>query len=86
MAITYVNKKYGETDLKFPKLHQVVYAKTVNDMPAWTQRSLKDHQVDEWLKANCRHPYYRSPGYLHEKFVQFECDEDATFFALRWAA
>jgi hypothetical protein len=48
------------------------------------QISYKDHLVDSWLKENCRHPYYHSPGYLRKKFIEFECDEDAMLFALRW--
>ena len=84
MAITYVKKKYGETDLKFPVLHCVVYAHAVDGTPATYQRSYKDHLVDEWLKENCRSPYYHSPLYLRERFIQFEDDEEAVLFALRW--
>lgn len=84
MAITYVRKKYGETDLKFPVLHKVVYAHTVDGMPAKYQRSYKDYLVDEWLKSNCQHPYYHSPGYLEEKSIQFEDDAEAMLFALKW--
>lgn len=85
MAITYVNKKYGATDLKFPVLHRVVYAHTVDHVDAFYQRSYLDHLVDGWLKANCRSPYYHSPGYLKHKFIEFEDDEEAVLFALRWA-
>lgn len=85
MAITYVKKKYGETDLKFPVLHRVVYAHTVDNVQAMFQRSYKDHLVDTWLKENCKHPYYHSPGYMYEKFIEFEDDEEAVLFALRWA-
>jgi hypothetical protein len=79
---------YKTTDkfpgIKFPVLHTVVYAYTADDVPARYQRSYKDHLVDTWLKANCKAPYYHSPGYLKEKFIQFEDDEDAVLFALRW--
>jgi len=84
MAITYVNKKYGKTDLKFPVLHKVVYAETVDHVDAFYQRSYLDHLVDAWLKENCRSPYYHGPGYLKEKSIQFEDDEEATMFALKW--
>ena len=70
--------------VNFPVLHTVVYAKTVDNVQAQYQRSYKDHLVDTWLEANCKHPYYHSPGYLREKFIQFECDEEAVWFALRW--
>ena len=69
---------------KLPKLHKVVYAKTVDNAMAMYQISYKDHLVDAWLKENCRNPYYHSPGYLTEKFIEFECDKDALLFALRW--
>jgi hypothetical protein len=79
---------YKTTDkfpgIKFPVLHTVVYAYTADDVQARYQRSYKDHLVDTWLKANCKASYYHSPGYLKEKFIQFEDDEDAVFFALRW--
>ena len=69
---------------KLPKLHKVVYAKTVDNAMAMYQISYKDHLVDAWLKENCRKRYYHSPGYLTEKFIEFECDKDALLFALRW--
>ena len=73
-------------NLQVPVLHKVVYAKTVDGVLAAYQRSYKDYLVDEWLKDNCKKPYYRSPGYLEEKFIQFEDDAEAVMFALRWAA
>jgi hypothetical protein len=49
------------------------------------QRSYKDYLVDQWLKDNCRGNYYHSPGYMKEKFIQFEDDHEAVMFAL-WVA
>ena len=72
-------------NLRVPVLHRVDYAKTVDDVQAYYQKSFLDYQVDEWLKANCKSPYYHSPGYLREKFIQFEDDAEAVMFALRWA-
>lgn len=83
MAVTYKTND-AWPGVKFPMLHKVVYAKTVDGVQAQYQRSYKDCLVDEWLKENCRSPYYRSPGYLEEKFIQFECDEEAALFALTW--
>lgn len=40
-------------------------------------------EMREWLEANCRAPYYTSPGWTGN-FVEFEDDADATAFALRW--
>ena len=70
--------------IEFPVLHKVVYAHTVDDVQAAYQRSYKDCLVDSWLAATCKSPYYHSPGYLTEKFIQFEDDEEAVLFALRW--
>lgn len=84
MTVTYKPMR-GFPGIQTPVLHRVVYAKTENDVLSMYQRSYKDYQVDEWLKSNCQHPYYHSPGYLREKFIEFECDQDAVMFALRWA-
>lgn len=83
MTITY-KPMPGFPEIKMPVLHQVKYAETVDHVQAYYQRSYLDHLVDAWLISNCKHPYYHSPGYLKEKFIQFECDEDALLFALRW--
>jgi len=82
MTVTYINPWPEVPHLKIPVLHRVKYADTVDQVQAVYQRSYKDHLVDTWLKSNCRHPYYHSPGYLYEKFIEFECDEDAAMFAL----
>ena len=84
MTITYktTDKFPG---IKFPVLHTVVYAKTVDGVQAQYQKSVLDYRVDEWLNQNCKSPYYHSPGYLREKFIQFEDDAEAVMFALRWA-
>lgn len=85
MAITYVKKKYGKTDIKIPVLHRVVYGYIDNPVDQLYHRGWLLRQVDVWLEANCRSPYYHSPGYLEEKFIEFEDDEEAVLFALRWA-
>ena len=83
--ITYTRPWPEFPKLRIPVLHKVVYAHTIDGVPASYQRSYKDCLVDAWLEDNCRSPYYRSPGYLREKFIQFEDDEEAVLFALRWA-
>lgn len=72
-------------DVKVPVLHKVKYADTVDLVAAAYQHSYLDHQVDEWLKTNCRAPYYHSPGWMTEKSIQFEDDQEAFWFALKWA-
>ncbi len=84
MTITY-KPLLSFPGINIPVLHRVVYAQTADGVYAEYQRSYKDHLVDAWLKENCRHSYYHSPGYLREKFIKFECDEDAVMFALRWS-
>lgn len=84
MAVTYKTNP-GFPGVNFPVLHRVVYAYTIDRVKAYYQISYKDYLVNAWLEENCRHPYYHSPGYLREKFIEFECDEEATLFALRWA-
>lgn len=70
--------------LKFNKLHKIKYAETVDGVLAQYQVSYKDVMVNDWLKTNCRSPYYHSPGYLTEKFIEFEDEKDAMLFALIW--
>ena len=83
--ITYINPWPNVPRLQIPVLHKVVYAETVDGVPATYQRSYKDHLVDTWLTANCKSPYYHSPGYLQEKSIHFEDDAEAVLFALRWS-
>ena len=70
--------------VKMPKLYKVVYAKTADGVLAAYQRSYKDHLVDGWLEENCQYAYYHSPGYLTEKFIEFECNEEAFMFSLKF--
>ena len=83
MTITYTTHE-AWPGLKFPVLHKIVYAHTVDGVQAQWQISYKDYIVNEWLKEYCKSPYYHSPGYLTEKFIQFEDDKEAVMFALRW--
>ena len=82
MTITYKDSKH--LGVQVPVLHKVVYANTVDGVQAQWQISYKDYVVNEWLKANCSSPYYHSPGYLTEKFIEFEDDEEAFLFALKF--
>jgi hypothetical protein len=84
MTVTYKPMKMFP-EIQTPVLHRVVYAHTVDYVDAFYQRSYKDHLVDAWLKENCQGNYYHSPGYLREKFIEFEDECDAIFFTLRWS-
>ena len=84
MTVTY-KPLAGFPGVNTPVLHRVVYDRRIGEsVPAKFQRSLKDVNVDAWLKENCEHAYYHSPGYIHLKFIEFEDDADAVAFALRW--
>lgn len=83
MAITYKAMEMFP-NVQVPVLHTVHYSTSVDGVDAVYQKSLLDYQVDTWLKENCKGAYYHST-YHRDKFVQFEDDEDATLFALRWA-
>lgn len=83
MTITYEPMKMFP-DIKIPVLHKIKYADTVDYVEAQYQRSYLDHLIDEWLRTNCKSRYYHSPGYLKEKFIHFEDDKEAMWFALRW--
>lgn len=85
MTVTYKAYEIGGLTIKVPRLHKVVYAKTVDRVQAQWQISYKDYIVNNWLEENCKHRYYHSPGYLTEKFIEFECDEEAFMFALRFS-
>lgn len=82
MTVTYINSAIG---VKVPKLHRVKYAEAMDHVDAYYHRSYLDHRVDAWLSENCQHPYYHSPGYLKVKFIEFEDDQEAAWFKLRWA-
>lgn len=89
MTITYVQKKLGtETTFTIPVLHKVVYGMRERfnaNGPWFTNRHHNQPEIDAWLKVNCKNPYYTSPGWTDEYFIQFEDDEEAMMFALRWS-
>lgn len=82
MTVTY---RKNTLDLDVPVLHKVVYDYIDDSEPIFSRYRSKDSEVNEWLRQNCRHGYYHSPSYLREKFIQFECDQEAMLFALRWS-
>lgn len=58
--------------LRVPVLHKVYFSK------------YRIAEMREWLEYNCRAKWYVSPGWTGN-FVEFEDDQDATAFALRWS-
>ena len=60
-------------NVKVPKLHRVNYDSRYN----WGE-------VHYWCKQNCKSPSYMSPGW-GGTFVEFEDDEDAMVFSLKFS-
>jgi hypothetical protein len=61
----------GDARIQVPLLHQITYSPNVDY-----------HSADKWCKENCKGKFYFS---LLRKTVQFEDDQDAMLFALRWS-
>ena len=72
MAIEYKYPWPEHPTFRVPKLHRVNY----NPKYTWGE-------VHYWCKENCRAPSYGSMEWAG-KFVEFEDDQDATMFALRF--
>ena len=86
MAVTMIEQSIGTTTYKAPKLHKIVYATRTADN--WTGKPSyldpKFYEMEAWLKENCQHPYYHGGAWERDSFIEFECDEDAMMFALKW--
>lgn len=61
------------TSVKVPVLHRAYYSSNEDY-----------HTVNKWCKENCKGRFYFSPAYKRES-VEFEDDEDALWFKLRWS-
>lgn len=71
MTVTYKTNP-AFPGVKFPVLHRVHY------------RRHDALHMRTWLEANCQAQWYTAPGWAGD-FVEFEDDEDAVLFALRWS-
>lgn len=71
--ITYTHPWPELPTVKVPTLHRVNYNPKYN----WGE-------VHYWCKENCRAPAYVGPGWSGT-FVEFEDDEDAVVFSLRFS-
>lgn len=71
--ITY-KKFFDHSEITFPVLHRV----KIRDFAYY-------YTINSWCKDNCRAPYYMAPSWAVDCAVEFEDDEDATLFALRWS-
>ena len=61
-----------------PKLHDVVL---VEDEVIHVQEY---EDIYAWCKENCKEPFYIFPSWTRKIGVQFEDDEDAVMFTLRF--
>lgn len=84
MAITY-KSPFMDSSTKVPILHKVYYGETSADLPFTMHYPIHDPAVIKWCEENCRAAWYSSPGYVKQCFIEFEDDEDAVMFALRWS-
>lgn len=73
--IHYKIRRLGEREIKFPILNRVNYN---------PDHENHHHLLSEWCNQNCKEQFYWS-GSWAGSFVEFEDDDDATMFALRWA-
>lgn len=87
MAITYKIVWPDVPNFKVPVLHRVVYGYSdalTNIAAEWEYWKQKDYHIRAWCEKNCSAAYYFHPGYTEAKFVEFEDDVDAMWFALKW--
>lgn len=90
MAITY-KRPFMDSSTKVPILHKVYYGEIAQELwfgkgtPFTMHYPKHDPAVIEWCETNCRAEWYRSPRYVLQCFIEFEDDEDAVMFALRWS-
>ena len=73
MAVIYVYSKI--LNKKVPKLHNVIIS----------NENYNYRTLSEWCAENCKGLYYLIPEWSKNIGCQFEDDEDAALFALRWS-
>jgi hypothetical protein len=71
--ITYTHPWPEHPSVKVPRLHRVKYNPKFN----WGE-------VHYWCRENCQAPAYMAPDWAGT-FVEFEDDEDAVVFSLRFS-
>lgn len=77
MVVTY-KKAYKGLELEVPVLHDVVI-RTGEIISRAEYEAIYD-----WCQHNCKEQFYIYPSWTNKIGCQFEDDEDATMFALRW--
>lgn len=83
MTITYHSSPFG--DFEVPILIKVNYGEITQGGVNLATLIDEQDMIDDWLKENCHHRYYHSPSWSGQRFIEFECDQDAMLFALRWS-
>jgi hypothetical protein len=89
MTITY-KRPFSDRSTRVPILHKVYYGEPVVEADPFLGIPFKlyplhDAAAIEWCQENCRAAWYQSSGYVDQCFVEFEDDEDAMMFSLRWS-
>ena len=61
-----------------PKLHDVI----IRTNEVFTQKEY--YEIRDWCEENCKEQYYIFPSWTQKIGAQFEDDEDAILFTLRF--
>jgi hypothetical protein len=84
MTVTYTHPFPDLPKVKVPALHRVVYDNIEYGTTKVWELSYRQLEVNRWLEANCKGRYYHGPGWREEQFIEFEDDQDAMWFALKY--
>jgi len=81
--ITYRDADFG---IRIPVLHDVVLRIEPSFSLDRMSQLLEDYTVmHKWCEQNCESNFYFYPSWTGKLGAQFENDEDAVMFALRWS-
>ena len=82
--ITY---KTIDFDVRIPVPHDVVLKEYTTRDLIGRYKEIEDEYKDmrKWCEQNCQSKFYFYPSWNRKFGAQFENDEDAVMFALRWS-
>lgn len=88
MTITY-KRPFGDRTTRVPIMHKVVYGGKAKEISLHgsTFRTRPRHDVAAlgWCESNCQFGWHSSQNNDTELYIEFEDDEEAALFALKWA-
>jgi hypothetical protein len=76
MTVTYKTLWDDMPNVKIPVLHRIRY----------NSYNIDKDELISWLKKNCKGSFYHSLYGFPHHYMEFEDDEDAVMFALRWGS